>query len=577
MKVKLSKYLKPYALFAVLTPLSMVGEVLGDLLQPKLMSKIVDDGVLGQDMDLIIRTGLLMLLVLIGGGACGIAASAFGGIASQSFSRDLRVDVFKRVMGLSFEQTDKFTTGSLVTRLTADITAIQQMVDFMLRMLVRDSLLFFGGIIMMLTLNVRFGIIILCALPIEIIMMIIILKKANPYYSIVAKRLDTVNSVVQENVTGARVVKAYVREDTEEKRFDNANISLMESNLRVQTLMAILQPLLMIILNLSVIAVIVIGGWQVQAQAMKVGEVMAAITYLTQVLHGVMMMSMMFQTLAKASASANRLREVIETDPVIKSGSVSLSDKTGGTVSFKNVSFSYPETKGRPVISDLTLDIKSGESVAILGATGSGKSSLVNLIPRFYDCTAGEVLVDGVNVKDCKLDELRKKVGIVLQKSELFSGTVEDNIKWGDKNATHEEVISAAQAAQADEFIQKIPAGYEGIIAEKGASLSGGQKQRLSISRAVLKKPEILILDDSTSALDLGTEAKLRAEIDRKMNGTTLIIIAQRIQSVKSCDRIAVLDHGKLCACDTHENLLKTCEVYQDIYASQVKTSGGEV
>ncbi|HBO19398.1 ABC transporter ATP-binding protein [Ruminococcus bicirculans] len=555
----------------------MVGEVLGDLLQPKLMSKIVDDGVLGQDMDLIIRTGLLMLLVLIGGGACGIAASAFGGIASQSFSRDLRVDVFKRVMGLSFEQTDKFTTGSLVTRLTADITAIQQMVDFMLRMLVRDSLLFFGGIIMMLTLNVRFGIIILCALPIEIIMMIIILKKANPYYSIVAKRLDSVNSVVQENVTGARVVKAYVREDTEEKRFDDANISLMESNLRVQTLMAILQPLLMIILNLSVIAVIVIGGWQVQAQAMKVGEVMAAITYLTQVLHGVMMMSMMFQTLAKASASANRLREVLETDPVIKSGSVSLSDKTGGTVSFKNVSFSYPETKGRPVISDLTLDIKSGESVAILGATGSGKSSLVNLIPRFYDCTAGEVLVDGVNVKDCKLDELRKKVGIVLQKSELFSGTVEDNIKWGDKNATHEEVISAAQAAQADEFIQKIPAGYEGIIAEKGASLSGGQKQRLSISRAVLKNPEILILDDSTSALDLGTEAKLRAEIDRKMNGTTLIIIAQRIQSVKSCDRIAVLDHGKLCACDTHENLLKTCEVYQDIYASQVKTSGGEV
>lgn len=577
MKVKLSKYLKPYALFAVLTPLSMVGEVLGDLLQPKLMSKIVDDGVLGQDMDLIIRTGLLMLLVLIGGGACGIAASAFGGIASQSFSRDLRVDVFKRVMGLSFEQTDKFTTGSLVTRLTADITAIQQMVDFMLRMLVRDSLLFFGGIIMMLTLNVRFGIIILCALPVEIIMMIIILKKANPYYSIVAKRLDTVNSVVQENVTGARVVKAYVREDTEEKRFDDANISLMESNLRVQTLMAILQPLLMIILNLSVIAVIVIGGWQVQAQAMKVGEVMAAITYLTQVLHGLMMMSMMFQTLAKASASANRLREVLETDPVIKSGSVSLADKTGGTVSFKNVSFSYPETKGRPVISDLTLDIKSGESVAILGATGSGKSSLVNLIPRFYDCTAGEVLVDGVNVKYCKLDELRKKVGIVLQKSELFSGTVEDNIKWGDKNATHEEVISAAQAAQADEFIQKIPAGYEGIIAEKGASLSGGQKQRLSISRAVLKKPEILILDDSTSALDLGTEAKLRAEIDRKMNGTTLIIIAQRIQSVKSCDRIAVLDHGKLCACDTHENLLKTCEVYQDIYASQVKTSGGEV
>ncbi len=555
----------------------MVGEVLGDLLQPKLMSKIVDDGVLGQDMNLIVKTGLLMLLVLIGGGACGIAASAFGGVASQSFSRDLRVDVFKRVMGLSFEQTDKFTTGSLVTRLTADITAIQQMVDFLLRMLVRDSLLFFGGIIMMLTLNVRFGIIILCALPIEIVMMVIILKKANPYYAIVAKRLDNVNSVVQENVTGARVVKAYVREDTEENRFNDANVSLMESNLRVQTLMAILQPLLMIILNLSVIAVILLGGWQVEAKAMNVGEVMAAITYLTQVLQGVMMMSMMFQTLAKASASANRLREVLETEPVIKDGEVSLEGREGGTVSFKNVSFSYPDTKGRPVISDLSLDIKAGESVAILGATGSGKSSLVNLIPRFYDCTEGEVLVDGVNVKDCKLDELRKRVGIVLQKSELFSGTVEDNIMWGDPKASHADVVSAAEAAQADEFIQKIPGGYEGIIAEKGASLSGGQKQRLSISRAVLKKPEILILDDSTSALDLGTEAKLRTEIDRKMSGTTLIIIAQRIQSVKTCDRIAVLDHGKLCACDTHENLLKTCEVYQDIYASQVKTTGGEV
>lgn len=576
-KVKLSKYLKPYALFAILTPISMIGEVMGDLLQPKLMSKIVDDGVLGQDMNLIVRTGLLMLLVLIGGGACGIAASAFGGVASQSFSRDLRVDVFKRVMGLSFEQTDKFTTGSLVTRLTADITAIQQMVDFLLRMLVRDSLLFFGGIIMMLTLNVRFGIIILCALPIEIVMMVIILKKANPYYAIVAKRLDNVNSVVQENVTGARVVKAYVREDTEENRFNDANVSLMESNLRVQTLMAILQPLLMIILNLSVIAVILLGGWQVEAKAMNVGEVMAAITYLTQVLQGVMMMSMMFQTLAKASASANRLREVLETEPVIQDGEISLEGREGGTVSFKNVSFSYPDTKGRPVISDLSLDIKAGESVAILGATGSGKSSLVNLIPRFYDCTEGEVLVDGVNVKDCKLDELRKRVGIVLQKSELFSGTVEDNIMWGDPKASHADVVSAAEAAQADEFIQKIPGGYEGIIAEKGASLSGGQKQRLSISRAVLKKPEILILDDSTSALDLGTEAKLRAEIDRTMSGTTLIIIAQRIQSVKTCDRIAVLDHGKLCACDTHENLLKTCEVYQDIYASQVKTTGGEV
>ena len=571
MKVKLSKYLKPYALFAVLTPLSMVGEVLGDLLQPKLMSKIVDDGVLGQDMDLIIRTGLLMLLVLIGGGACGIAASAFGGIASQSFSRDLRVDVFKRVMGLSFEQTDKFTTGSLVTRLTADITAIQQMVDFMLRMLVRDSLLFFGGIIMMLTLNVRFGIIILCALPVEIIMMIVILKKANPYYSIVAKRLDSVNSVVQENVTGARVVKAYVREDTEEKRFDDANISLMESNLRVQTLMAILQPLLMIILNLSVIAVIVIGGWQVQAQAMKVGEVMAAITYLTQVLHGVMMMSMMFQTLAKASASANRLREVLETDPVIKSGSVSLADKTGGTVSFKNVSFSYPETKGRPVISDLTLDIKSGESVAILGATGSGKSSLVNLIPRFYDVTAGSVLVDDVDVRDYKLSVLRDKVSVALQKSEVFNATIADNISWGAPYADMEEINKAADIAQATEFIRNKPDGINSVVSQGGHSLSGGQRQRVAIGRAVVKHAEILIFDDATSALDLKTEAMLYSQLGKNRKDITKIIIAQRIASVKNADRIVVMDNGRLVDVGSHRELMKTSVIYKDIYDSQLK------
>ena len=575
--MKLIKYLKPYMLFALLTPLSMAGEVMIDLFQPKLMSVIVDEGVLGQDMDIILRTGITMLILIIIGGACGVASSAFSGGASQGFARDLRCDVFRRVMGLSPQQTDKFTTGSLVTRLTTDITAVQQLVDFSLRMLVRNGIMFIGGIVMMLTLNVNFSIIIIAALPIELIIVLLIMRKANPLYGIVAKRLDTVNSVMQENVTGARVVKAYVREDYEEKRFDSANTDLMESNLKVQKIVAVLQPLLMIVMNLSVIAVIWMGGWQVEAREMQVGEVMAAITYLTQILHGIMMLSMMFQTVARASASAKRINEVLETEPAIVGGNTPMGDKKG-TVSFRNVTFSYPGSGGTPVISNLNLDIKQGESLAILGATGSGKTSLVSLIPRFYDPTEGQVLVDGTDVRDCSLEELRSRVGIVLQKSELFSGTAADNIRWGDKNADDNAVKEAAVIACADEFISGLPEGYDGMIAEKGASLSGGQKQRLSISRALLKKPEILILDDSTSALDLGTEAKLQQGIHEQMGDTTLIIIAQRIASVKNCDRIAVLDHGKLVGCANHDELLKTCAVYQEIYRSQVKTTeGGEV
>ncbi|MBR1863827.1 MAG: ABC transporter ATP-binding protein [Ruminococcus sp.] len=558
----------------------MVGEVMMDLFQPKLMSIIVDDGVLGQDMDLIISTGIKMLLLLIAGGACGIAASGFSGVASQSFARDLRVDVFEKVMGLSFQQTDKFTTGSLVTRLTTDITAIQQVVDFCMRMLIRDSLMFIGGILMMLTMDLHFGLVLVAALPIEIIVMVSVLRKAGPYFAQVAKRLDDVNSVVQENVTGARVVKAYVREDHETERFTKANVSLMESNLKVANLMASLQPVLSIVMNFSVVAVIFIGGLQAQAAEIQIGEIMAAITYLTRIFFGVMMMSMMFQTVSRAMASVERINEVLGTEPAVVSGTAGFDGKQQGTVSFRNVSFSYPDSAGRPVISGLSLDIGKGENIAVLGATGSGKSSLVNLIPRFYDPTEGEVLVDGVNVRDLSTEELRERIGIVLQKSELFSGTVEDNIKWGDKDAAHEEVVSAAVTAQADEFVSRMPDGYKSIIAEKGASLSGGQKQRLSISRAVLKKPEIIIFDDSTSALDLGTEARLRKGLREKLSGTTLITIAQRIASVKDCDRIAVLDHGRLVGCDTHENLLKTCEVYKDIYDSQVRSTdsaGGEL
>ncbi len=554
----------------------MLGEVTVDLLQPKLMSAIVDDGVLKYDLRVILHTGILMMLLILVGGACGVLSSVFSGCASQGFSRDLRSDVFSKVMRLSFQQTDKFTTGSLVTRLTADITAIQQMVDFALRMFVRDSIMFVGGIFMMLSMNVRFGLALAVAMPIEIVVVIFIMKRANPLYTEVAKRLDTVNSVMQENVSGSRVVKACVREDHESARFDVANTDLMSANLKVQKLVAILQPLLMIVMNMSVIAVIWIGGRQVDAEEMKVGQVMAAVTYLTRILMGIMMLSMMFQTVSRASASAKRIAEVLGTEPVISDGRGAAGCSGKGSVSFRGVTFSYPGSSGDPVVCGIDLDIAPGENIAILGATGSGKSSLVDLIPRFYDTDEGEVLVDGVNVRDYALDDLRGRIGIVLQKSELFSQTAAENIRWGNKNADEEEVRLAAETAQADEFIMTMPEGYDTLIAEKGASLSGGQKQRMSIARAVIKKPEIIIFDDSTSALDLGTEAKLQRALRENLSGTTVITIAQRIASVKNCDRIAVLDHGRLVACAAHQELLDTCGIYQEIYRSQVRTSGGE-
>lgn len=571
--MKLRSYLKPYLVFALLAPLAMVGEVFVDLLQPKLLSRIVDDGVLLQNMEMILSTGIIMMLTIILGGCCGVGSSAFSGMASQGFARDLRNDVFARVMRLSFQQTDKFTTGSLVTRLTTDITSIQQLVDFALRMLVRNMMFLIGGVFMMMQLNVRFGLVIAISLPVEALTVAIIMKFANPLYGIVAGRLDSVNSVMQENVTGARVVKAYVREEHETQRFDSANGSLMDANLRVMKLVALLQPLLMIAMNAAVIAVIYIGGMQAEAQEMKVGEVMAAVTYVTQILHGIMMLSMMFQSISRASASAKRIREVLETEPAVADGEgCTVTEK--GTVEFKNVSFRYPSAGGRPVLEGIDLKIKSGENIAVLGATGSGKSSLVNLIPRFYDAVEGEVFVDGVNVRSYKLDDLRHRIGIVLQKSELFSATVAENIRWGDGTADDSAVEAAAQIARADEFIDRMPDGYDTRVAEKGASLSGGQKQRLSIARAVLKKPEILIFDDSTSALDLRTEAELRRRLRESLSGTTVITIAQRIASVKDCDRIAVLDRGRIVGCAPHEELMKSCEVYRDIYRSQVK--GGE-
>lgn len=566
---RLMRYLRPYWLFALLSPLVMAGEVIFDLLLPSLMSSIVDDGVLAGNLSIILSTGLTMLGFTLLGGLCGVGGAAFGNIAAQNFGNDLRKDVFSRVMHLSQEQTDRFTTGSLVTRLTNDITAVQDLVSMALRMFVRAPMTFIGGIFMALSLNVNFGLVLVIALPIELAVVWLLLSKASPLYGLVQKKLDRVNAIVQENVDGARMVKAYVREDYEEKRFRAANDDLMNTSLRVQKLMAILNPILMIVMNFSVIAIIFIGGFQVEARAMEVGQVMAAVTYVTQILMSIMMVSTMFQSISRARASAARIREVLDTLPAIADGPDGSPAPEKGRIELRGVGFRYAGA-GRPVLEDISLDIRPGETVAILGATGAGKTSLCSLIPRFYDATEGEIRIDGRDIREYPLDVLRRKIAFVLQKSELFSGSIADNIRWGNPEADDEAVRAAAKIAQADDFISGFQDGYQTIIGEKGASLSGGQKQRVSIARAILKEPEILLFDDSTSALDLGTEARLQEALRQNLQHTTVIMVAQRVASVMNADRIVVLENGRVAACGRHEELLQTSAVYRDIYNSQL-------
>ncbi|MDY4586883.1 MAG: ABC transporter ATP-binding protein [Oscillospiraceae bacterium] len=576
---KVLKYLKKYWYFALLSPLFMILEVSMDLVQPSLMSRIVDEGIVSGDIGLILELGVQMLIFTVIGCCGGILSGVFGNLAAQNFSNDLRKDAFSKVMKMSFQQTDKFTIGSLVTRLTNDITACQDFVGMALRMMVRTLMQFIGGIVMVLSINATFGYILLITLPIQILVIILVLRKGAPLFSVVQSKLDRVNSVVQENVSGARVVKAYTREEYENDRFCKANDDLVSTNLRVQKLMALLTPVLSILMNASVIAVIYIGGEPVRsaAESIQVGSIMAAITYITQILMSMMMIGMMFQQVTRASASASRIREVLEADPVISDGDFTGSAPESGTVEFRNVSFRYPGVQSGNVLTGVNFRVNKGETVAILGATGCGKTSLVSLIPRFYDATEGEVFVDGVNVRDYKLDDLRHRIGFVLQKSELFSETIEQNIRWGDPDASDEDVRRAAEIAQADEFISGFTDGYKDMITEKGSSLSGGQKQRLSIARAIAKKPEILIFDDSMSALDLSTDAKLQAALREKLKGTTVITIAQRVASVMRADKIAVIDGGRIVAFDKHENLMKTCDVYRDIYNSQMREGAEQV
>ncbi len=571
------KYLKKYWFFALLAPIFMIGEVSMDLLQPELMSRIIDDGVLGLNnggvgnLNTVITIGLKMIGFVALGGICGVMSGVFANLCAQQFGNDVRKAVFKRIMELSFEQTDKFSTGSLITRVTNDITQLQNFVMQCLRGFVRTSMLFIGGIACMVSLNMEFGIIIACALPFVAVCVVYFIAKANPKFTVLQKKLDKVNNVMQENVSGARVVKAYVKEDYETERFEKANNELVSTQLDVLLLLSYMTPIMNIILNLSVVAVIKVGGIQVSAGSATPGNVMAAITYCSQVLNAVMRMTMIFQTASRGIASKKRVMEIINCEPAIKSGTYNKGTAVKGKVEFKNVSFAYPGMDNENVIENFNLVINPGETIGILGATGCGKSSLVNLIPRFYDVTKGEVLIDDVNVKDYDLQVLRDKVSIALQKPEIFSTTIAENIAWGDSSADSEKIRQAADIAQATEFIDNRTDGMDTQVSQGGHSLSGGQKQRVAISRAVLKNSEILIFDDATSALDLKTEADLYSELSAKKYDVTRIIIAQRIASVKNADRIVVMDNGRLADVGSHSELIKTSEIYKDIYESQLK------
>lgn len=574
------KYLKKYRLFAVLAPLFMAGEVLMDLLQPKMMSKIVDEGVLGLsnnnvgDLHLVITIGLQMIGLLLIGGLCGVLSGVFANMCSQNFGNDIRKDAFSKIMKLPFEQMDQFSTGSLITRVTNDITQLQNLVSQCIRGFVRTFLLFLGGIGCMLMLDLSFAVVVACALPLILICVVYFISKANPKFSILQTKLDRVNNVMQENVSGSRVVKAYTKEVYEQERFKKANDELVNTQLDVLLLFSYMTPIMNVILNVSVVAVIWVGGIEVQASAVTPGDVMAAVTYISQILNAVMRMTMIFQTVSRGVASGRRVQEILQCEPSIADGSFEGETEIKGKVEFKDVSFSYPGMGEEKILEHFNLTIQPGETLAIMGATGCGKSTLVNLIPRFYDVTEGQVLVDGVDVKQYKLEALRDKIAVALQKSEIFHMSIGENLAWGNPKADKAMLEHAAETAQAMEFIQSKPEGMDTEVSQAGTSLSGGQKQRLSIGRAVLKGAEILIFDDATSALDLKTEAKLYEALKKDYPNTTKIIIAQRIASVKDADRIAVMENGRLADCGSHEELMKNSKIYQDIYDSQMKNGG---
>lgn len=564
---KLMRYLKSGAVFAILAPLFMLLEVAMDLMQPTLMSDIVNKGIVSGDMGYVLAIGAKMIgaafLGVIGGAGCMF----FSSIASARFGRDLRSEVFKKVQSFSFVELDKLKTSSLITRITNDITQVQQTMLMMLRMMIRAPFTVIGGIIMAFTISPKLSVIFLVAMPLILIIVLFVIKAAFPLFMQMQNKIDRVNTVMRENLLGIKVIKAFVGYDTEEKRFKTANEDLMNTSIKATKITVIMWPVVSLVINGATIAVLWFGGNLSANGQMLVGDIMAFLNYLTQILMSLTMVIMVLMGFSRAQASAKRINEIFDTETSIKNPKNS-EEPDGIDIEFKNVCFSYAKGENY-ILKNISFTAKKGEIIGIIGGTGSGKSTLVNLIPRLYDVSKGEITIGGKDIR--KIDEktLHSKIGTVLQESVLFEGTVRDNLTYGNPNATDEELYEAVVAASADEFIKKEENGLDKPVEQRGANFSGGQKQRLSIARTFAKKPDILILDDSTSALDLATEAKIRAALSRKNQNGILFIIAQRISAIMNADKIIVLDDGEIVGIGTHDELKKNNEIYRSIVISQ--------
>ena len=568
------KYITPYLSAFVIGPLMMLTEVAGEVMLPKFMSMIINNGVASRNVAYIGKMGALMVLTVLFMAVGGILGAYFSAKASISFTSDMRNDLFQKVQQFSFENIDGYSTGSLVTRLTNDVQQVQTVLMMGLRMALRAPGMFLGALIMAFMMNRQLAVIILIVIPLLLAAIILILKTAFPRFGEMQRRLDRLNSGIQESLTNVRVVKSFVREAHEIEKFSRLNRDLKESSLRALRIVITTMPVMMFAMNVTTLAVVWYGGNIIIAGKMPVGDLTAFTTYIVQILMSLMMLSMVFLQSSRASASMKRINEIFDTEIGLNDDNAKNKDKkvTEGRVEFKNVSFGYSGENGRKdlVLEGISFMAEPGQTIGIIGSTGSGKTSLVQLIPRLYDVTGGEVLVDGVNVKEYSLKHLREGVGMVLQKNILFSGTIEENLRWGNEDAPMEDVIRFSESAQADPFVKSFKNGYDTEMGQGGVNVSGGQKQRLCIARALLKRPKILILDDSTSAVDTATEAKIRESLYHDLKDTTKIIIAQRISSVQEADQILVLEDGKIIGHGTHEELLKTCETYSEIYTTQI-------
>lgn len=573
--IKLMRFLKPYWRWVVIAPLLMTIEVTMDLMQPRMVERIIDEGIARLDLNLVLQTGLLMFALAIIGASGGMSNGFFAESTVQAFGADLRESLFRHVQTFSFGNLDELETGQLITRLTNDVTQVQEALLMILRILVRAPLLLIGSLIMAIITSPQLAFLPLLLMPIELVTVVWFVNRATPLYTFVQQRLDALNGVMQENLAGMRVVKAFVRARHEEARFKRANENLTGQSIQAARTVAIMPAFMMLTMNIGIIGVLWFGGIHVIGGQMQTGQIVAFINYLTTTLFSLIMVSQMVLQLARAEASARRIQEVLESQPHVQNQVNALTGfSLHGRVTFENVTFNYKGETGDPVLKNISFVAEPGQTVALLGTTGAGKSSLVHLIPRFYDVTSGRITIDGQDIRSLDQAALRRNIGVALQDTVLFSGTIRDNIRYGRPGAPDEDVIAAAKAAQAHEFIQAMPEGYDTQLGQRGVNLSGGQKQRIAIARALLLKPAILILDDSTSAVDIETETKIQAALDLIMQNRTSFVIAQRISTVLNAGKILVLDDGQIVAEGTHRDLMASSAVYREIYDSQLGNGG---